>query len=518
MKKVVKKPIVYLVGAGPGDAELITLKAMRCLSVADCVIYDGLVNPLLLDYAPAGTEKICVAKHGGSTSSPRCGQDSIRQEQINELLVKKALEGKTIVRLKGGDPTLFSRGGEEVKILCDAGIDFEIVPGITAGLAAAQYCGIFLTDRNISSQVLFVTGHPAADKDFESIDWDTLGRFDGSIVLYMAMDNLDKIAQRLIAAGKDADTPVAVIQNATLSNQKFAAGSLCQIAGICRQQNIFAPAIVIVGKVAQNEPAYQWFMKKPLFGKTIVITRDEMGNQRLGQMLLHQAANVIDFSCIQLQGPIESRFLTHAINDICDYDWIVFTSSNGVEFMFKLLHKAGKDSRNFGSAKIVCIGDRTAEALLQYGIRADFVPAEFTAKSLAKELAAKYDLRRKNILLLRSAIAPDDLADDLKQTGAAVEDVRLYTVISAVQDEAKKQELANLIQAGRVDWITFTSSSAVEGFFKNVDTELVRQANVKLASIGPETTKKLREYGLTVRIEAQTHTAEGLVDVLVNCQ
>ncbi|MBM4103274.1 MAG: uroporphyrinogen-III C-methyltransferase [Planctomycetes bacterium] len=501
-----KKPFVYLVGAGPGDAELITLKGLRCLSEAECVIYDGLVNPSLLDYAPPAAEKIAVAKRGG--------RDSIPQEQINDLLIHHAMLGKTVVRLKGGDPTIFARASEEVRTLQKAGIGFEIVPGITAGVAAAEYTGIFLTDRDISSQVLFVTGHPAADKDFEDIDWDFAARFRGSLVLYMAMGSLDKIARRLISAGKFPDTPAVVIQNATLPDQKFAKGTLENIAGVCESQNISAPAVVILGKAAQSDPAGQWFMKKPLFGKTIVITRDIIGNLRLEQLLLRQAANVINFPCIELQGPIESSPLKHAIRDLGDYDWIVFTSSHGVEFMFQSLQKAGKDSRAFGSAKIACIGDRTAEALSQYGLCADFVPTKFTAQSLAEELAAQYDLRRKNILLLRSAIASNELADNLRQKNAAIEDIRIYTAVPLTQDEAKKQELVDLIQTGRVDWITFTSSSTVDGFLQNVDIEIIRQANVKLASIGPETTKKLESLGLNAGLEAAPHTAEGLAETL----
>lgn len=503
-----KKPFVYLVGAGPGDAELITLKGLRCLSEAECVIYDGLVNPSLLDYVPPAAEKICVAKHDGP--------NSVTQEQINDLLVKKALEGKTIVRLKGGDPTLFARGGEEIKILRDAKINFEIVPGITAGVAAAEYAGIFLTDRDISSQVLFVTGHPAADKNFEDIDWDFAARFSGSLVLYMAMGSLNKIARRLIAAGKTPDTPAAVIQNATLPDQKFAEGTLENIGDVCKNKGISAPAVVILGKAAQSDSAGQWFMKKPLFGKTIIITRDKIGNRRLEQLLLRQAANVVNFPCIELQGPIEGQPLKHAIRDLGDYDWAVFTSSHGVDFMFQSLQKAGKDSRAFAAAKIACIGDRTAEALSQHGICADFIPTKFTGQSLAEELAAKYDLRRKNILLLRSAIASNELADSLRQKNAAVEDIRIYTTVPLTQDEARKAELADLIQTGRVDWIAFTSSSTVDGFLQNVDIEIMKQAKIKLASIGPETTKKLESLGLKATVEANPHTAEGLAETITD--
>lgn len=501
-----KTPTVYLVGAGPGDPELITLKAVRCLSEADCVIYDGLANAALLKYAPANAETISVAKRGGC--------ESIKQEQISELLIEKAREGKTVVRLKGGDPMLFARGGEEAAALQKAGIAFEIVPGITAGIAAAEYSGVFLTDRTTSSQVVFVTGHPAADKDLDAIDWDYLAKFDGSIVLYMAMGNLSQIADKLIAAGKPANTPAAVIQNATLPNQKLAQGTLNQIDAICKKQELAAPAIVIIGKAAKNASLDTWFMTKPLFGKTVVITRDKAGNERLGSLLQKQAANVIDFPCILLQMQMDSPELKRAFREMSDYEWVIFTSSHGVDFAFEAMGKIGKDSRAFGRAKIACIGQPTAEALLRYGIRADFVPTEFTAKSLAEELSVRCDLRRNNILLLRSAIATDELYDDLRRKGAAVEDMRIYTTAAITQPEAGRNDLSEQIAAGKVDWITFTSSSTVDGFFQNIPIDMVKQSPVKLASIGPETTKKLVLLNLTVHLEADTHTAEGLVEAM----
>jgi uroporphyrinogen III methyltransferase/synthase len=504
-----KKPFVYLVGAGPGDAGLITLKGMQCLAGADCVIYDGLVNPQILKLAPPGAEKIAVAKRGG--------KDSIPQEQINDLLVSHAMSGQTVVRLKGGDPTLFARAGEEVKVLHHAGIGFEIIPGITAGIAAAQYSGIFLTDRELSSQVVFVTGHPAAGKELDFIDWDWLGQFEGTIVLYMAMANLDKIVERLITSGKNADTPAAVIQDATLPNQKTAQGILKDIDMICKSHGVASPAIVIIGKTAAMDPENNWFMNKPLFGKTIIVTRDDEGNQRLAWWSELDAVHIIDFPCIEIQGPIESQALTDAIRNLSDYEWVIFTSSHGVDMMFDVLRKKNKDSRAFGASKIACIGDQTAQALtVKFSITADFIPTKYTAQALASQLAEKTDLRRQNVLLLRSAIATDDLANDLRQKGAAVEDIRIYTTVPVVHDDARKAEVAELLKAGKVDWITFTSSSTVEGFAKNIDMEIVKQSNVKIASIGPETTKKLEMAGLKTDIEAITHTTNRLVASIVS--
>jgi uroporphyrinogen III methyltransferase/synthase len=271
---------------------------------------------------------------------------------------------------------------------------------------------------------------------------------------------------------------------------------------------------VIIGKAADSPDAYNWFMSQPLFGKTIIVTCDPAGNQRLGKLLGQQAASVVDFSCIELQGPIESPALKHAIRDLNDYDWIVFTSSHGVDFTMELLARYRKDSRAFGSAKIACIGKPTAESLLRYGIRADFVPSEFTGKALAAELAGHSDIRRKNVLLLRSGAATDDLADGLRQSGAAVEDIRIYTTVTRQQPQEAKDRGAALIQAGGADWITFTSSSTVQGFFEQIDKTLVKNAAVKIASIGPETTRQLEALGLTIHLEAKPHTAAGLVQSL----
>lgn len=510
-----KKPFVYLVGAGPGDAELITLKGLRCLSEAECVIYDGLVNPSLLDYAPEA-EKIAVAKYGGSAGSPQGVKDSISQEQINDLIVSHAMSGQIVVRLKGGDPTLFARAAEEVGILRDKGIGFEIVPGITAGMAAAQYSGIFLTDRELSSQVVFVTGHPAAGKDLDSIDWNWLGKFDGTIVLYMAMGNLDKIAERLIALGKNANTPAVVIQNATLPDQKTAQGILRDIDAICKSQEMTSPAIVIIGKTASPDRGNNWFMNKPLFGRTIVVTRDSEGNRRLAGWFKMEAADTIDFPCIEIQGPIASPALTDAIRNLSDYDWVIFTSSHGVDFMFQLLQKKNKDGRAFGAARIACIGDQTAQTLIKYGIDADFIPTTYTSQALASQLAEKMDLRRQNVLLLRSAIATADLADDLRQKGAAVEDIRIYTTVPVLHNDERKARMTELIKAGKINWITFTSASTVDGFAKNIDMEIVRQSRVKIASIGPETTKKLESLGLNAAVEAAAHTANGLAEAITD--
>ncbi len=501
-----KTPYVYLIGAGPGEAELITLKAVRVLSEADCVIYDALANPSLLKYASSAAETISVGKRGG--------QESIKQEQINKLLVDKANEGKTVARLKGGDPMLFARGGEEAAALRKAGIGFEVVPGITSGMAAAEYSGVFLTDRDTSSQVVFVTGHPAGDKDFDAIDWDYLAKFDGSVVLYMAMGNLAQIAERFIAAGMAADTPVAVVQNATLPSQKLAQGPLNQIDAICKARQLAAPAIVMIGKAAQEASPDSWFMNKPLFGKTVVITRDKEGNERIGAMLCRQAAQVIDFPCIQLQHAISNPELKRAVREMSDYEWVVFTSSHGVDFTFEALAKMGKDSRAFGHAKIACIGKPTASTLLRYGIRADFVPTEYTARVMAEELSERYDLRRNNMLLLRSAIATNELSEMLRRKGAAVEDLRIYTTVTVTLPEEERKALTDKIAANQVDWVTFTSSSTVEGFFANIPIETVKQSSIKLASIGPETTHKLEALGLKVHLEAQPHTAEGLVEAL----
>ena len=494
------KGFVYLVGAGPGRADLITVRGAEVLKAADCVIYDKLANPALLKYARAGAEIIHVPK--------RVGQRSFTQDQINKLLIEKASSGKTVVRLKGGDPCIFGRGSEEAAVLAEAGIDFEIVPGVTAGIAAADYTGIILTDREYSSQVVFVTGREAQGKQESKIDWHLLARFSGTIVFYMGVGNLGYIAERLIENGMSPDTPAAVIADATLPIQRVVKASLSRISEKCKAESLEPPAIIVIGTAADSDTRLSWFMKKPLFGKSIVVTRDARGNADFTAKIVQHGGNPIEFATIKIKLLTKTNEFLQMLAKLAEYDWIIFTSSNGVRIFFEALQDLSKDARVFGSAKIAAIGSETAAKLSEFDIKADFVPSIFTGEQLGKQLIRFTNLQKKKILLLRSQLASNELIDLLSQATAKVDDVAVYTI---AEEKADSAWLTEKIKNGRIDWLTFASPSSAKIFFKQIPSKLVNSAKVRLASIGPVTSEQLKNLGLTVDTEAVEHTIDGLL-------
>ena len=387
---------VYLVGAGPGSADLITVRGAQLLKTADCIIYDKLANSALLNHANPNAEIIHVPK--------RIGSGSFTQQEINKLLLEKAASGKTVVRLKGGDPCTFARGAEEAVLLAEAGIDFEIVPGVTAAIAAADYSGIMLTHRDYSSQVVFVTGREAEGKQDTNIDWPILAKFTGTIVFYMAMGNLEFIAEQLIKNGMKDGMPAAVIADATLPTQRTTKASLGLIADKCEQEKIEPPAIVVIGTAADSDERLNWFVKKPLFSKTIVITRDHRGNADFAAKIIRRAGNPVAFPTIKLKPLTGTNQFLQTLAKLSDYDWIIFTSANGVTFFLDALRGLDKDCRVFASSKIAAIGNETAERLRELGIKADFVPSVFTSTELGKQLIAFANLQGRKILLLRSEL------------------------------------------------------------------------------------------------------------------
>ena len=487
-----------------GDSGLITVRAVELIKTADCVIYDGLVNPALLRYAAGAAELISVRK--------RTGAKPCNQEAINKLIVEKAREGKTVVRLKGGDPGMFGRAHEEAAQCAEAGIDFEIIPGITAGLGAADYCGIFLSDREHTSQVMFVTGHEAAGKEGTNIDFPLLAGFGGSIVFYMGVGGLADIAAKLIASGKAKDTPTAVIANATLPTQRLVKAPLERIADECDNQQVKAPAIIMIGQAAESDERFNWFMSQPLFGQTIVVTRDRRGNAAFSDKILAKGGNVVQFDSIQIQDLTGQAEVQQVLGALDDYEWIIFTSVNGVGATFGALGKMGKDARCFAQANIACIGSATAACLEGFGIKADFVPDVYTSGELSKQLAKSVSLENKKIALLRSAAAPKDLADALTKSGATVDDIGVYTV-EPCQNEPT--ELIGQIEAGKIGWVTFTSPSTVNAFFTHIQPELIVRCKVKVASIGPVTSEQLEKLGIKVNAQAQPHTIDGLINALI---
>ncbi|MCJ7777055.1 MAG: uroporphyrinogen-III C-methyltransferase, partial [Sedimentisphaerales bacterium] len=483
VKSVVKKGFVYLVGAGPGRIDLITVRGAEVLRLADCVICDKLANPALLNLVPKNAEIISVPK--------RTPAGGFSQEEINKLLVEKASGGKTVVRLKGGDPCIFGRCAEEAAVLADAGIDFEIVPGVTAGIAAAGYTGILLTDRQYNSQVVFVTGQEAEGKQQSNIDWNWLAKFQGTIVFYMGMGNLDFITGRLMENGSAADTPAAVIADTTLPTQRVVKAPLGRLSEKCKEEKIEPPAIIIIGAAANSDARLDWFAKKPLFGKNIVVTRDVCGNAAFAARIACRGGNPIEFPTMKIKPLTEKNEFLRAVARLqrAEFDWVIFTSTNGVSIFFETLQRLGKDARIFGSARIAAIGSETAAKLSEFGIKADFVPTVYTGEQLGKQLMCFTSLRDKKILLLRSQISSMELVELLEQAGADVLNVAIYT---AVEQKSETGRLIEKIGRGEIDWLTFASPSSVRMFFEQVPIGVVNSGNARVASIGPTTSEQLK--------------------------
>jgi len=499
-----KKGKAYLVGAGPGRADLITLRGAELLKSADCVILDKLANPALLELARQDAEIIHVPK--------RIGPGSFTQDQVNQILVAKALEGKTVVRLKGGDPCIFGRCTEEAMLLNEAGVEFEIVPGITAAMAAAEYTGIMLTDRRYSSQVAFITGREAEGKEETNIDWDVLAKFPGTLVFYMGIGALPCIAKKLVEHGKPAETPAALVADATWPTQRLVQAPLNRIAKECEKQQIEPPALVIVGPAAVGDAGLNWFMRQPLFGKGIVLTRDTAGNADSAKQIVARGGRPVEYPTLTIRPLTGRNEFLHVLAEFSAYDWVVFTSANGVRTFFDALGGLGKDARVFGGTRIAAIGPRTADSLAQSGIRADFVPEVFTGRELARQLIGYTDLRGRKVLLLRSEIASRELVEGLEAGGAAVTDVPVYT---AEPHRGNDKALIEQMQQGQVQWLTFASPSAVRAFFEQIPPEVVRSVgSVRVASVGPVTSKELAQLGVRVDVEAVEHTMDGLLDAI----
>ncbi|WP_038055463.1 uroporphyrinogen-III C-methyltransferase [Thermodesulfobacterium hydrogeniphilum] len=496
-----KKGKVYLVGAGPGDPGLFTLKGKKVLEEADVIIYDYLANVKLLNFCKENVEKIYVGKKGGAHTLP--------QEKINKLLVKKAKEGKTVVRLKGGDPFLFGRGGEEAEELQKEGIPFEIIPGITSAIAVPAYAGIPVTHRNFTSTLAIITGHEAEGKEESKINFSALSKI-GTLVFLMGVKNLPYIIENLIKEGKSPETPVAVIQWGTLPKQKTVTGVLKNIVEKVKKTGVTAPAIIIVGEVVRLREKFNWFETKLLFGKKVVVTRTREQASKLVENLEALGAYCYEIPAIKIE-PLLNENILEVIKKISNYKWIIFTSENGVKIFFKILWEAGKDWRAFGNTKIAVIGASTKKALEKLGIKPDLVPAkDFTQEGLINEFA-KLDIKNNLILIPRAKEARELLPEKLKEMGAKVEILPIYE--TKICEESKK-ELKKALEEG-VDIITFTSSSTVKNFFKlceDLDKEKLK--DLIFASIGPITSSTLRDFGFEPHIEAKEYTIEGLVNAI----
>lgn len=494
---------VYIIGAGPGDAGLITLKAVECLRLADVVVYDNLVNEELLKYAPANARFIYAGKKGGD--------HTLSQDKINELLSKEALDGNTVARLKGGDPFIFGRGGEEAEALIERGVPFEVIPGVTSAIAVPAYAGIPLTHRGLTSTVAFITGHEDPTKDKSDIDWQALVGI-GTLVFLMGVKNLGLITEALISRGRLPDTPAALIHRGTTSRQQVITGTLSTIVDRSQANHFKPPAILVVGQVVDLRDTLRWFDTKPLFGKGVVITRPERQADDLVRLLAAQGASSIAFPTISIVPPQDWSELDRALDQLESYHWLIFTSANGVHFFFERLREKGRDVRDLKGIKICCIGPATARQIEARGIRVDLVPDEFIAEGILKSFATM-DLQGQKILIPRAASARDILPEGLKKQGAEVD---VATAYQTVNSGRKKEELTALIDAGDVDIITFTSSSTVTNFVEIMGIDYVLPSSIRIACIGPVTAATAKKAGFKIDISQEEYTMEGLVQSLIN--
>ncbi|MBT3381824.1 MAG: uroporphyrinogen-III C-methyltransferase [Lentisphaerae bacterium] len=496
---------VYLVGAGPGDPGLLTLKGADCLRRCDCVIYDYLANPVLLDLAPAEAERLYVGKKAGRHSMP--------QDQICERLVARGQAGDTVVRLKGGDPFVFGRGGEEARALAEAGVPFEVVPGVTAAIAAGAYAGIPVTDRTCNSVLTLVTGHEDPTKSESRIDWASLARGGGTLAFYMGVGQLPRIAAELRENGRASNTPVAVIRHGTLPTQRTLTGTLANIADKVEQNGLKPPAMILVGDVVELREQMGWFECLPLFGKTVAITRPLPQLTSMEAQLRALGAEVLRLPSIAIAPPTDAAPLETALQDLNSVDWVLFTSGNGVAHVFAALSQLGLDTRAFGGCRIAAIGSATATSLRQHGLIPDVVPEQFTSRSLIQTLVDQGLVHGQRFLLPRADIAPAALPEALAEAGAAeVSEVTAYRTVPGTPEEA----VLSRLREGTIDTVTFTSASTAANYAALCQEHLgavpTRPAHV---SIGPETSRALRELGLEIAVEATTHTPAGVVEALV---
>ena len=486
--------IVYLVGAGPGDPGLMTRRSLELIASADAILYDRLIPPGALDGARRDAELRYVGKEPGAAA--------LSQEETNALLVELGRAGKRVVRLKGGDPFVFGRGGEEAEALAAAGVAFEVVPGVTAGVAAPAYAGIPVTHRDAASAVAFVTGHEDPSKPDSALDWEALARFPGTLVFYMGVKRLPLIAERLTAAGRDPGEGAAVIERGTYPGQRAVVDTLGGIAARVEAEEIRAPAITVVGAVAELRDTLAWLERRPLHGEVVAVTRARAQASGLADRLRGLGAEVVETPAIRIEPrPVEGE-VRAAIDRIREYALVCFTSPNGVHLFFDALTG---DSRLLSGATVAAIGPGTAAALVQHGIRADVVPERFVAEGLVDALAG-IEVAGRRVLVARAAEARSVLPDSLRERGAEVDDVALYDTVAEPLDEAQ------LAALDRATYVTFTSSSTVRFL---IDSGARPPAGARIASIGPVTSATAEEHDLTIDVEAERHDIDGLVDALV---
>jgi uroporphyrinogen III methyltransferase/synthase len=495
---------VYLVGAGPGDAKLLTLKGKECLEEADVVFYDSLINPDILDFSRPDSEKIFVGKKGES---------SLKQNEINARVIQKAMEGKTVVRLKGGDPFIFGRGGEEAEALIEEGLPFEVVPGITSAIAAPAYAGIPLTHRGLSSSVAFITAHEDPSKIESSINWSKISTGIDTLVFFMGLGNLNTIVNQLIKNGRNPKTPIALIRWGTRYDQKTVIGTLMNILKLSEENELESPVLILVGEVIHLREKLNWFEKRPLFGKKILITRSKEQSKDFSDLLFYYGAEPIIFPTISLVPPENWEEMDRAINSLGKYDWILFSSVNGVHYFMNRLKALGRDIRALHTLKICAVGSSTEEDLLKYGIQTDLVPSSFQGESVVESFQ-KMSVKGLSFLIPRAKEAREVIPESLRKMGATVD---LVTAYQNVRPFENIDRVKGLLAEGKIAVLTFTSSSTVRNFFdlfQSADLKTILK-NTKIASIGPITSQTIREAGYPVDIEPEEHTVKALTESIV---
>jgi uroporphyrinogen III methyltransferase/synthase len=490
--------IVYLVGAGPGDPGLMTARSLELIVAADVIVHDRLIPSEALAVARPDAEILYVGKEPGDASVPQKG--------IEKLLVDRASEGKIVVRLKGGDPFVFGRGGEEAEALADADIPFEVVPGVTAGVAGPAYAGVPVTHRDDASAVAFVTGHEDPEKEDSALDYDALARFPGTLVFYMGVKALPRIAERLIDSGRSADEPALVVERGTLPDQRVVSGRLAEIADAASEAGIGAPSVTLIGPVAARRERIAWLERRPLHGRRVVVTRARAQASELARRLAALGAEPIELPAIRIEPRLETDEVRRAVEGLHTYALVCLTSPNGVRLLFEAMAARGWDARALANASVAAIGAGTEAALAAHGVIADIVPERFVAEELVEALN-RLELRGKPVLIARAAEARELLPDALRNRGAKVDVVALYETV------AEQPDPAVLERAQEADYITFTSSSTVKNFVEAVDGRLPSDA--RIVSIGPVTSEAARDAGLTVDIEAERHDIDGLVEALL---
>jgi uroporphyrinogen III methyltransferase/synthase len=490
---------VYLVGAGPGELGLVTLRAKECIENADVIAYDHLANPEILRWARDDAEIIYAGKEPGQSRT---------QQEINALLIEKAREGKEVVRLKGGDPFVFGRGAEEAQAIADAGIPFEIVPGITSAIAGPAYAGIPMTHRAHNSHVTFFAGHEDPAKAESAIDYAALAKLGGTQVMLMGVERLGSVTSEMLKQGVRSDLPVALVRSATTGQQETLTGTLSDIAQKAVASDFKAPAVAVFGEVVALRDSLNWYEKRPLLGKRIVVTRTRKQASVLSNKLRALGAHVIELPTIRIEPPRDLREFAELVQDAHSYDWIVFTSANGVEAFFDVFFKLYDDAREIGGAQIAAIGPTTAQRVKDFHLHVDLQPDEFVAEAVVREFKKQGSIENLRILLVRAEKARDVLPKELSAAGAIVDEAFAYRTVPETRDISGAQR--QLAQDG-AHLITFTSSSTVENFLA---LALLWPKGMRIASIGPITSKTVRDRGLTVDVEARRHDIDGLVQAI----